>query len=56
MVCVVFRLLGLLVGVSEELMDVPLYYTLKDLCGTLHCVSPRMDEFKVSEQERQAPT
>lgn len=42
-----YRLLGLLTSVSEELPDVPLFYTLKDLCGTVHCVSPRMDEFKV---------
>lgn len=32
------RLHGLLTIVSEELPDVPLYYTLPDLCSTLHCV------------------
>ena len=31
---------------SEELQDVPLYYTLPDLCHTLGCTTPPMDSFK----------
>ena len=31
---------------SEELPDVPLYYTLPSLCETLHCTSPKMDLLK----------
>jgi len=34
------RLHGLLTAVSEELPDVPLYYSLPDLCSTLHCACP----------------
>jgi tRNA (guanine26-N2/guanine27-N2)-dimethyltransferase len=41
------RLIGLLTSVTEELQDVPLFYTLPDICGTLHCSSPRMDDMKV---------
>jgi hypothetical protein len=40
------RLHGLLTSVSEELEDCPLYYTLPSLCETLHCTSPKMDDFK----------
>lgn len=36
------RIHGMLTSVSEELPDVPLFYTLPDLCLTLHCVSPPM--------------
>ena len=42
------RLHGVLTAVSEELPDVPLYYTLPDLCGTLHCQSPKMAEVKAA--------
>ncbi|KAH8060424.1 N(2),N(2)-dimethylguanosine tRNA methyltransferase [Aureococcus anophagefferens] len=31
----------MLTAVSEELLDVPLYYTLPDLCSALHCASPK---------------
>lgn len=40
------RLHGLLTAVSEELPDVPLYYTLPSLCETVHCSSPKMDDFR----------
>jgi tRNA (guanine26-N2/guanine27-N2)-dimethyltransferase len=40
------RLHGLLTAVSEELPDVPLYYTLPDLCQTLHCTSPKLDDVR----------
>jgi tRNA (guanine26-N2/guanine27-N2)-dimethyltransferase len=40
------RLHGLLTSVSEELPDVPLYYTLPNLCETLHCESPKMNQIK----------
>eukprot|EP00615_Pteridomonas_danica_P000021 CAMPEP_0114354728 /NCGR_PEP_ID=MMETSP0101-20121206/19699_1 /TAXON_ID=38822 ORGANISM="Pteridomonas danica, Strain PT" /NCGR_SAMPLE_ID=MMETSP0101 /ASSEMBLY_ACC=CAM_ASM_000211 /LENGTH=563 /DNA_ID=CAMNT_0001496345 /DNA_START=19 /DNA_END=1710 /DNA_ORIENTATION=- len=40
------RLHGLLTAVSEELPDVPLYYTLPSLCETLHCESPKMNQIK----------
>ena len=42
------RLIGVLTAVSEELVDVPLYYTLPDLCGTLHCSSPKMAQVKAA--------
>lgn len=35
---------GLLTAVSEELNDVPLYYTLSDLCHTLHCQVPPLQK------------
>ena len=31
---------------SEELPDVPLYYTLPSLCETVHCSSPKMDDVR----------
>eukprot|EP00614_Pseudopedinella_elastica_P005243 CAMPEP_0172598562 /NCGR_PEP_ID=MMETSP1068-20121228/18596_1 /TAXON_ID=35684 /ORGANISM="Pseudopedinella elastica, Strain CCMP716" /LENGTH=636 /DNA_ID=CAMNT_0013398471 /DNA_START=37 /DNA_END=1947 /DNA_ORIENTATION=+ len=40
------RLHGLLTTVSEELEDVPLFYTLPSLCETLHCTSPKLDDIK----------
>jgi tRNA (guanine26-N2/guanine27-N2)-dimethyltransferase len=42
------RLHGLLTAVSEELPDVPLYYTLPSLCETVHCVSPKMDQVRAA--------
>jgi tRNA (guanine26-N2/guanine27-N2)-dimethyltransferase len=42
------RLHGLLTSVSEELLDVPLYYTLPDLCQTLHCTSPKMSDVQAA--------
>jgi len=42
------RLHGVLTAVSEELPDVPLYYTLPDLCAALHCSSPKMAEVKAA--------
>lgn len=42
------RLHGLLTSVSEELSDVPLYYSLPDLCHTLHCTSPPLVQFKAA--------
>ena len=41
------RLLGLLTSVSEEL-DVPLFYSLPDICKKLHCSSPPMKQFKAA--------
>ena len=38
------RIHGVLTAVSEELPDVPLYYSLPDICGTLHCSSMKMAE------------
>ena len=38
------RLQGLLTSVSQEI-DVPLYYTLPDLCKTLRCSCPPLREF-----------
>ena len=35
-----------LLQVSEELPDVPLYYTLPSLCETLHCTSPKLDDVR----------
>ena len=34
------RIHGVFTAVSEELMDVPLYYTIPDICKTLHCAAP----------------
>ena len=42
------RLPGLLTAVSEELPDCPLYYTLPDLCQTLHCTSPKMCDIQAA--------
>eukprot|EP00978_Attheya_sp_CCMP212_P013364 scaffold33622_cov51-Attheya_sp.AAC.5 len=39
---------GLLTVVSEELPDVPLYYTLPDLCHTLHCDMPPLQQVKAA--------
>jgi tRNA (guanine26-N2/guanine27-N2)-dimethyltransferase len=41
------RLLGLLTSVSEEL-DVPLFYSLPDICKKLHCSSPPLKLFKAA--------
>jgi len=41
---------GLLTSVSEELPDVPLYYTLPSLAHTLHCSSPSFAAFKAAIQ------
>ena len=35
------RLLGLLTAISEELEDVPLYYSLPDMCSTLSLPQPK---------------
>ena len=37
------NILGLLTVVSEELPDVPLFYTLSNICKTLSCPSPPID-------------
>ena len=42
------RLHGLMTSVSEELNDVPLYYTLPDLCHTLHCECPPLVPVKAA--------
>lgn len=42
------RLEGLLTSVSEELLDVPLYYGLPDLSKTLHCATPPMNMVKAA--------
>lgn len=42
------RMVGLLTAVSEELVDVPLHYTLQDMAGTLHCTCPRVDDVKAA--------
>ncbi len=42
------RMVGLLTAVSEELVDVPLHFTLQDLSGTLHCTCPRVDDMKAA--------
>lgn len=56
------RIHGMLTSVSEELPDVPLFYTLPDLCSTLHCNSPRMVDvqaalvnagYRVSQQHKE---
>ncbi|CAM9119035.1 unnamed protein product, partial [Discosporangium mesarthrocarpum] len=36
------RIHGMLTSVSEELQDVPLHYSLPDMCSTLRCDTPRM--------------
>jgi tRNA (guanine26-N2/guanine27-N2)-dimethyltransferase len=41
------RLVGLLTAVSEELHDVPLFYALQDLSGTLHCSCPPLPQMHV---------
>ncbi|CAM9749899.1 unnamed protein product [Ectocarpus sp. 12 AP-2014] len=56
------RIHGMLTSVSEELPDVPLFYSLPDMCSTLHCNSPRMIDmqaalvnagFRVSQQHKE---
>lgn len=56
------RIHGMLTSVTEELPDVPLYYTLPDICSTLHCNSPRLVDvqaallnagFRVSQQHKE---
>jgi tRNA (guanine26-N2/guanine27-N2)-dimethyltransferase len=42
------RLEGLLTSVSEELPDVPLYYTLPDLCHFVNCTSPTLVNLKAA--------
>lgn len=37
------NLIGLLTVVSEELPDVPLFYTLSNICKTLSCTAPPID-------------
>ena len=39
------RLIGLLATISEELVDVPLYYTLPELGSTVHMPTPNMLDF-----------
>lgn len=39
---------GLLTAVSEELVDVPLYYLLPDLCKVIGCVTPPMIKIKAA--------
>ncbi|CAG9863209.1 unnamed protein product [Phyllotreta striolata] len=40
------RMQGILTVISEELIDVPLYYTLEKLCGTLHLETPQMNTIR----------
>lgn len=56
------RIHGMLTSVSEELPDAPLFYTLPDICSTLHCNSPRMVDvqaalvnagYRVSQQHKE---
>ncbi|CAM9455916.1 unnamed protein product [Pylaiella littoralis] len=56
------RIHGMLTSVSEELPDVPLFYSLPDMCSTLHCSSPRMIDmqaalvnagYRVSQQHKE---
>ncbi|CAM9949953.1 unnamed protein product, partial [Laminaria digitata] len=56
------RIHGMLTSVSEELPDVPLFYSLPDMCSTLHCDSPRMIDvqaalvnagYRVSQQHKE---
>lgn len=42
------RLRGLLTSVQDELLDVPLYYILPDLCHTLHCSSLPLVQVKAA--------
>jgi tRNA (guanine26-N2/guanine27-N2)-dimethyltransferase len=32
--------------VAEELPDVPLYYSLHDVCKTVHCTAPKAQVFR----------
>ncbi|XP_064355377.1 tRNA (guanine(26)-N(2))-dimethyltransferase isoform X2 [Dromaius novaehollandiae] len=40
------RIRGVLSVVTEELSDVPLYYTLDSLSGTIHCNTPSLLQFR----------
>ncbi|KAJ7316215.1 hypothetical protein JRQ81_002377 [Phrynocephalus forsythii] len=40
------RIQGILSMVMEELSDIPLYYTLDNLCKTIHCNSPSLLQFR----------
>ncbi|KAK9808261.1 hypothetical protein WJX73_004388 [Symbiochloris irregularis] len=40
------KVASILLTVSEELHDVPLYYSLHDLCRTVHCSPPAADTFR----------
>ncbi|XP_067666800.1 tRNA (guanine(26)-N(2))-dimethyltransferase-like isoform X1 [Haliotis asinina] len=40
------RILGMLSMMSEELEDVPLYYTLDEVCNVLHCTAPSIVQFR----------
>ncbi|KAI5728708.1 hypothetical protein M8J77_019958 [Diaphorina citri] len=40
------RITGMLAVILEELKDVPLYYTLTNLCSVLHCEVIPMQEFR----------
>ncbi|KAH9326009.1 hypothetical protein KI387_006187, partial [Taxus chinensis] len=40
------RIFAILTSVSEELLDVPLYVSLHNLCGTLKCTSPKAVMFR----------
>ena len=33
-------------NISEELQDVPLYFSLHEVCKTVHCSPPRAEVFK----------
>ena len=44
------RIHGVFTAVSEELMDVPLYYTIPDICKTLHCAAPKLCEVRAALQ------
>eukprot|EP00560_Eucampia_antarctica_P009090 CAMPEP_0197827516 /NCGR_PEP_ID=MMETSP1437-20131217/4262_1 /TAXON_ID=49252 ORGANISM="Eucampia antarctica, Strain CCMP1452" /NCGR_SAMPLE_ID=MMETSP1437 /ASSEMBLY_ACC=CAM_ASM_001096 /LENGTH=638 /DNA_ID=CAMNT_0043428371 /DNA_START=272 /DNA_END=2188 /DNA_ORIENTATION=+ len=39
---------GLLTSVSEELSDIPLYYTIPDLCKTVGCPAPPTKKFNAA--------
>lgn len=40
------RIRGLLASAAEELPDVPLYYSLHDLCRTVRCTAPKAQVFR----------
>lgn len=42
------RLAGMLTSISEELKDVPFYYSLPDLAATLQCMVPTHLQFKAA--------
>jgi tRNA (guanine26-N2/guanine27-N2)-dimethyltransferase len=39
------RMHGILTAVAEELLDVPLYYSISSLSNTLHCTTPALPRF-----------